>query len=188
MASQGPLSPTSAVDDASIGTVAWTNPGNVLASDDARAEASLLEGENSHYLTTGGYGFAIPGGATIDGIKVELEESQQQATGTFSTAPQIQILKAGVWVGDVENWIVTGTVADSYRTFGGPTSLWGTTWTPANINHSGFGVRWFTGERAATSGTGTYRVDHVRITVYYTGGDGFGPLLAQRRNRLVRAG
>lgn len=43
MASQGPLSPGSIVNNLSAGGVAWSNPGNALASDDAYATVTLLK-------------------------------------------------------------------------------------------------------------------------------------------------
>ena len=41
----------------------------------------------------------------------------------------------------------TGRPADGTATYGGPTDLWGTTWTPAQINASNFGVRLQGGQR-----------------------------------------
>ena len=41
MATQGPNSPATAVDDATVGTVAWANPTNVFASDGVAASASF---------------------------------------------------------------------------------------------------------------------------------------------------
>jgi len=53
--------------------------------------------------------------------------------------------------------------ADSYATYGGSTDLWGTTWTPAQINNPNFGVLF-----SAIHQSGTLQVDHIRITVYTT--------------------
>lgn len=56
--------------------------------------------------------------------------------------------------------------SDTYVSHGSNSDLWGETWTTADINSNGFGV--------AISPTNDYasldnaRIDHIRITVYYT--------------------
>lgn len=51
--------------------------------------------------------------------------------------------------------------ADAYVTYGGPTDLWGRSWTVADINDPGFGAA-----VSALVQNGTARVDHMRISVY----------------------
>jgi hypothetical protein len=51
---------------------------------------------------------------------------------------------------------------DTYEVYGGPTDLWGTTWTLADINATNFGVAF---KADADNSIGS--VDQVRITVYY---------------------
>ena len=69
---QGPNSPASVANDASFGTVAWTLPGNAAVSDNMYAAVTPL-GNPSQYLRASGFGFAIPAGAVIDGIVVDVE-------------------------------------------------------------------------------------------------------------------
>lgn len=52
--------------------------------------------------------------------------------------------------------------SDAYATYGGSTSLWGRTWTDADINSTSFGAA-----IATRVQNGTARVDHMRITVWY---------------------
>ena len=71
--SAGPSSPTSTGNDASIGTVSWSNTGNAVSSNNSYA---TVANATSNYLTLTNFGFAIPGGATIDGIEVSIEKSR----------------------------------------------------------------------------------------------------------------
>jgi len=66
----GPLSGTTS-NLAGVGTVAWTNPANADATDNAYATATV---GTSNYLYSD-IGFAIPGGATISSITAEVEKS-----------------------------------------------------------------------------------------------------------------
>lgn len=169
MASEGPLSPTVAANDTGIGTVAWSSAGNILASDDARANtANLISGDISNYLTATGFGFAIPTGATIDGIVVEWERS---GAASVIEDEAVRIIKGGV-IGSTDRSSANVWGAEAYETYGGVADLWGETWTDDDINAATFGCA-----IAAQNNTGTNRqarIDHVRITVHYTEGGGGG--------------
>jgi hypothetical protein len=79
MANTSATSPGTMVDDATVGTVAWTNPTNAGASDNSYAtigtsgRCGVFTG---HYLKATNFGFSIPVGATITGILVEIERKQ----------------------------------------------------------------------------------------------------------------
>ena len=53
--------------------------------------------------------------------------------------------------------------SDAYVTYGGPTDLWGTSLSYANVNHTAFGAA-----LSASRNNGNLRVDHFRMTVYTT--------------------
>ncbi|MCK4554879.1 hypothetical protein KAU19_08065, partial [Candidatus Parcubacteria bacterium] len=116
----------------------------------------------SQWLRASNFGFSIPSGATIDGIQVQFER-YPNAYG-YVNEYDLRVVKAdgsksledksdGLWA-----------APEAYYTYGSSTSLWSESWTPANINDVDFGavvaVWVFAG--------GTARVDHIRITVYYT--------------------
>jgi hypothetical protein len=113
------------------------------------------------------FGFTIPAGATINGIKVELKVAREHL-GNLT----VQLLKAGPLgptpVGNVKTFAAptpTGNICNnsSFITQGGCTDLWGTTWTPSEINAANFGVR----VNSSTS-TGARVLDAVKITICYT--------------------
>ena len=165
MATAGPNSGGTFADDTAVGTNAWGTPGNASASDDARATVAIVTAapESSYYLKATGFGFAIPGGATIDGITVEIEQSKGNAAPTVENS--VKIAKAGVIGGTDKSTAAALTTTDAYVTYGGAADLWGLTWTAADINAATFGAGFSVTLNGATS---TGRVDHIRITINYT--------------------
>ena len=165
MASSGPNSCGTGVNDATSGTIAWTNPGNITASDDSRATSMLGIGEDTQLLVATNFGFAIDATATIVGVVVEWEKS---CVGQVDDR-LLTLWKTGASVGDDKatagSW---PTPTDAYVTYGGIADLWGLsgTLTPAYINASDFGVMISAVEASGLGGLA--RVDHCRMTVYFT--------------------
>ena len=154
----GATSPQTASNDDSVGTSDWINVDNIKTSNDSWASGDLRAPSTSKYLTGTNYGFTVPTGATINGIKVEIEES----TGPYgSVENSVKILKGGTISGDEQSTGATLPTNDTYVTYGGTTDLWGETWTAEDINLATFGVGF-----SAVGGIAS--VDHIRITVYYT--------------------
>ena len=114
-------SPTSCVNDTSIGTIAWSNPGNALASDNAYATASNVKNNAStNYLKCTGYGFAIPAGSTINGITVYVE--RKTSGGTIRDVA-MRLVKAGV-IGTTDLSTTTNyTTADVVEAHGSASNL-----------------------------------------------------------------
>ena len=167
MASTGAAQFESATNDAAVGTVAWTNPGNAEGEpNDSRATAAIAL-EQTNYLKflnpAANYAAPVPTGSTIDGIEVAIERSK---TGGIVVDTIVRLVKGGTVVGDnlasATEWPGTDTVA----TYGGPTELWGETWTAANVNAGDFGVV-LSCEETADIGSSA-RVDAGTLTVYYT--------------------
>lgn len=158
-------SPTNCVNNSSVGTQGWSVTGNALSSNDGYATASVDDNQHSNLLLCSGYGFSIPADATITGITVGVE---RKSSGTITRDDLVRLVKGGA-VGTTDRSTTTnyGT-ADAVELHGSATDLWGTTWTPANVNATSFGAA-FAAQKAGTSGgVRTVSVDHVQITVYYT--------------------
>ncbi len=164
----GPNDPGTVVNDATIGTVAWSNPNNVKISDDVRAIGVSGSGVwSSHYLKTSNFGFSIPSGTTIIGILVEVEKGANPSSFGF-TDNSIKIIKSDNSFGSTDKattnyWLA----ADTYVSSGSSSDLWGETWTPSDINSTNFGVAVSAKKVSGGSPYGV-NVDHIRITVYYT--------------------
>src|SRR5262249_28277707 len=131
-------------------------------------------GANIPVLSVKGFGFAIPSSATICGIVVEIEKQSffNPGVGGILFIPPtisgdaVSLLKNGVFSASKSagSW---GS-PDSYTTYGNSADLWGSTWTPADINNANFEVQLKPFVPTVTiSGTLMAMIDHVRITVYY---------------------
>ena len=166
----GPRSPSSANStnvSCPLFNVNWSSANSIFSSDNSRASVSLTDGQESYCLEATNFGFSIPSNAIVDGIMVEVELSSSASSSTKDSTLKPKILKNGS----------TGTqtsrsnssywpTSDTYRSYGGSAEKWDQTWTPADINASNFGVSL---QASAESGkTATARIDHVRITVYYS--------------------
>ena len=165
MASEGPLSPGTLADDNAVGTLTWSNPSNAASSNDSHATiAFTTNGEISHYLKATNFGFAIPAGATINGIVVEIE--RKASNGTRITDNRVRIVKGGT-VGSTDKASATfWPTSDTVASYGSSSDLWGETWTVSDINASNFGVV-VAADTSVTSAI-TASIDHIKITVHYT--------------------
>ena len=149
-------------------TFCWTSPGSVTANDGVFASVALGAGANSNELQGTNFGFAIPTGSTINGITVEIFKKAISGIGN-PTDIDVTILKAGVATGSNLGHLGAGNgwlTAGGIDTYGGSSTLWGTTWTPADINAANFGVQISCNEWVGFPATAG--VDFIRITVTYT--------------------
>ena len=165
MANTAATSPGTMADDATVGTVAWTNPNNAKVSDNIYSTIADQDGDvTTHYLKATNFGFAIPTGATIDGIVVEIERKDSGANDWRDS--RISIVKANGTIGTTnKSTSAFWSTIEGYVSFGGATDKWGETWTEADIEDIDFGVVFSAYQYS--SGT-SISVDHIRITIYYT--------------------
>lgn len=166
--------PQTASNDASYGDHAWgyddTNLQTSIENlDDTYCVIEPDDTEDSNYLKITNFGFAIPTGAEILGIKVGFNRYVDQGAGSFNVYDsRVRIIKGGTIQSDEDKakedaWIL-GYDNKDWEDYGGEEDLWTQTWTPADINNSGFGVA----ISAYVSGVGPVGlIDNCRITVYY---------------------
>jgi len=160
--SEGPLNPAVAVDNGGLGSSWNPSAGNATTSNDVYAQTSPA-GMASNYLKVTDFGFNIPAPAEIKGIEVLIERHTSTGVGTLIQDSSVKIVKGGVITGNEHadtgvDWPTT----DAVKTYGSNSDLWMTTWTPADINSSGFGAA------LSVIDTGnTANVDVIQIKVYY---------------------
>lgn len=168
---QGPLSPGHSANgncSFSYGSALNLAPSvETLKSDDVYAVANHCAccDANTSCLRVDSFGFSIPAAATITGIIVEIEK--RASAGSNIQDNGLRLLKNGVETGS--NGAQSGTpwpYTDTYVTYGSCTDLWGTTWTPADINSGGFGL-FFANIDYTCGGITTSYIDHIRVTVCY---------------------
>ena len=147
----------------------WTSPTNILTpgSPYAYAQVPFWDIAYTSDLRSSNFGFSIPSGATILGIEVIVNRCAIVSGGNI-TDGYVCLLK---------NYYVTGVGRENRTTpwpssmstvvYGGPSDLWGSTWTPAEINAAGFSVD--ISARATNMATsGAAYVDYVQVRVTYT--------------------
>jgi hypothetical protein len=157
-------SPGTIVSDPTVGTVAWTDPGNAASRDFAYATASPLNTTTfSEYLKATNLSFSIPAGAIIRGIVVTLHRN-----GT--TPPpldyRVRLVKGGVIGSEDRSTLALWSLEDETAVYAGKTDLWGETWTADDINSADFGVAIAAKGSDALFASGA-AVDHIQLTVHY---------------------
>lgn len=165
MASAGPNSPGTVVNDSSYGYWEWVNPANAVSSNNSYAICYCDNGE-TNYLKATGFGFAIPSGATINGVLVEVEGKGGAMQRGDS---HVQLVKAGSRAGTAITFPSDLSASDTTKSFGGASSLWGTTLSDSDVNSNSFGCA------LTVYSIGDYNqfdIDHIKITVTYTEGGG----------------
>ncbi|SCY35094.1 PKD-like domain-containing protein [Flavobacterium caeni] len=144
----------------------WSFANRIEADDFNYSTCGLNSNSLSEYLRGTQYGFTIPAGATINGIVLRImRQSSSTGGGNSIDDVSVRLMKNGVAVGNNyangADW--PGTMTG--QNYGGAADLWGTTWTPAEINAGNFGAEL----RVEAEGSNrTASVDFMQITVYYT--------------------
>jgi hypothetical protein len=155
------------------GFVSWSNVSNAQSSDNNRADAGFLLGVlatvNTDYLKAENFNFSIPAGTVICGIEVGIERRGSGITiGSSIQDNIVRLEKSGVLAGSNYASATSWTGSDFKATYGGPTDLWGTTWTPAQINATNFGCLL---SAKLNSGLASVflqaEVDYIEIVIYY---------------------
>jgi hypothetical protein len=168
MANTIATSPGTMADDATVGTIAWTNPDNAKVSDDVYATFTVNGNATSHYLKATNFGFSIPTGATINGILVEIEKKCNVYLGSKTIFDSsIKIVKSDGTIGSTDKSVGTlWSDTEAYVSYGSSSDSWGETWDSTKINDVDFGMV------ISVISNGSYPsiayIDHIRITVYYT--------------------
>lgn len=166
----GPATAGTAIDSNAVGTLTWSSVNNAKAKDGSNATLTTSGTNVSHYLKLTNFGFAIPAGSTIVGIKVDVTRGASGNSGTNAVVDsQLKLVKADGTIGSTNKASgTTWSVAATTVSYGNAADYWGeTNWTPANINNSNFGVVLAV---AGSSGSANRiaNVDSVQVTVYYT--------------------
>lgn len=149
------LSPTTAWSEESVGGGnAWSpvGQGRTRIADDVAVTATA----GSALLKLTRFGQSVPEADTITGIEVRVH---RRASGAVAD-DVVQLYKGGSLTGAN---MAGGSWSASWETvtYGGPGEMWGTSWTPTEVNADGFGVG------LSVSGSGTAEVDRVSIRVYF---------------------
>ena len=163
----GPLAGSEFTNLSCGGQQTWSNEMNLSTSDNSYALIGNIPGPAgsfSDYIVATGFNFDLPDGVTVNGIRVDMERSDpNQITADY----MVQIVKGGMVTG---NNMAGGTlfpVSDGSISYGGPTNLWGESFSYKDIDNNNFGVA-ISVRRMSDLGITDGRIDHIQITVYYS--------------------
>lgn len=165
-ASQTRSAPASCVTAGGAGP-AWGAPGNAVSSNDAYATVNV-DGNTSEPLRCLDYGFSIPVSANVVGIEVFIERRSNRTQNGGSRDASVFLVKAGVPAGSNGATATTYPTTDTVEAHGAPIDLWGTTWTPAEVNAANFGAQLAVTKPSGAGAAHTISVDHIAITVHYS--------------------
>lgn len=153
--------------DTAFGASNWSNSDRIVTSNDSYASI-FLNDTLSVYLKGSNFGFAIPDGATINGIELGIE-GYSNSPNAYKDA-RVRIVKGGaIGSTDKANSAFYPT-SEATVTYGSSSDLWGETWTSTNINASSFGAVLSVQcpDLDCLDLSKLVLIDSFQITVYYT--------------------
>jgi hypothetical protein len=157
--------PALAADTGGKAPTTWTdsgvsNPQNVRYSDNQYAEFD----NGNDYENCGGFGFAIPTGATINGIEVSIEGYRNSASTPRTFNIGLSWNNGSSWSSSKDSIDLSTT--EHTVTVGSASDKWGShLWLPSDFNDGSFLVQ--IDANLATSGS-YFRIDQLQVKVYYT--------------------
>ena len=164
-----PISSANCTNVTGFGTKAWSRPDRAFSQNNSSATRSLGTGGTvtSNYLKCVNYGFAIPTGAVINGLTISvLRKTSSTSSARVVKDAAVYAVKGGVIGGSNLKTTTAYTTTLTLEAHGGASSLWGQTWTAADINAATFGAA-FAAIQTAGTRSATASVDVISITVDY---------------------
>ncbi len=143
-----------------VAGTSWTNPTNVLASDDTRADYNDTAQDE---LKVTGFSTGVPLTARIVGIEVSIEGFGDDADAAQRTI-EVGLTKDGVTLAGTRKTLVLNQSTDTTQVLGSATDLWGGHWGTGHVNNAEFGILIRDNDTTAAG----IHLDHVQVTVYYT--------------------
>ena len=163
----GPRNPGSGTNNSTVGSEPWVNPSEITTPGSTYATVNLYHLHLvSNYLQASQYGFTIPSEASILGIEVVFNRSASAHNPSISDN-SVRLVRAGAPVGDDKAIDAPWPSTLGLATYGGPEDLWGTTWTPEQVNSTDFGVVLSAQRDNNGNNSRIATVDSMQITVYY---------------------
>lgn len=112
------------------------------------------------------FSFGLPSGATIDGIEVVVS-GYRTGPGSLTNL----VFSVRLWENTGSIWTTSKsttalTAVDTVYTLGGPSDLWGTTWTDDSLSDANFKLEVI--PAGPVHNGEHWKLDSVRVRVYYT--------------------
>lgn len=180
--------PGAVSQDNSIGTAVWSplSASSLEFNDDDKSAVTLAFGEISQYAVLTGFGLAVPGGATITGIGVDVTWRRTNANADIRDY-SVRLVRAGLL--EIHDKATATNLATSDTEWNYGPDMWDAAWTPSDVNDPDFGVAIAVENFAllAEGESGDAEIDRVVLSVYYYGGGTtWSPGLFQIHGRISR--
>lgn len=148
-------------------TGSWGSLSNAVNDDDNRASnsSSLSGTQYTDYIVITNFGLSVPTSESITGVEFSINKSKSGGTWAYLGDYSVMLLKAGVMAGSDRASAFPWFNTDADFPYGSSVDLWGTTLTPTDVNHTGFGIA-ISAQRYFGFGNMTPRIDDVTVTVY----------------------
>ena len=164
------------VDNTSVGSQTWSNPGNAAGATGANGSATVsmpgFSSSQSHYLLCTGFGFTIPASSVINSITVVFNGQSSSSSGSIYDG-SVKIVQNGSVTGtdNARSSSTKWSTTASNVTYAGGT--WGATWTAGggastDVNATGFGVAISAKRDWQLDSSRTGSIESVTITIDYT--------------------
>lgn len=156
----GPNTAATGANSGSTG-VSWVNPGNVSSAVSYATQTT--PGSGSFFVKTlnaTNFSLGISSTAQITGIQLSI--NMGQSLGSAGGQFQVVLLKNGTQATIARSIAGVGSTPATV-TLGGISDLWGGTFTPTDVNNSGFGIGLF---YTGGSNNNVISVNNVQITIY----------------------
>lgn len=152
----------------------WNQPNRAEVLDGNTTNIKLGPSQTGKYLAIQDYDFAIPNDAVIEGIEVTIHRF---ADATVIRDSSVRLVKpggggGGFWgtiVGTDHKQSTDWPTTLTATTYGGPSDLWGETWTPADFNDAEFGMVISVQQVGGLSNIYA-RIDYITIQIFHDGG------------------
>jgi hypothetical protein len=127
---------------------------------------NMQPGEESHYINVGNFGFNVPTGSRVTGIEAEITRRSTPGGGIRDLAVQLYAAAYSpanradtnrVWTNE---WVTLS--------YGAPDDLWGSTWTPQQVNDAAFSIAFAVVYPIQNMSLDSPSVDRIRARVSWT--------------------
>lgn len=170
----GPKNPATSANVPYAGSdYSFHNPSNALLSDNTFAYAASLASlfnKTTDYLQVKNFGFNIPTAATICSIEANIIKSASDIDLLIISAwvkdYDVRIIKNNVLAGNNQKQSAAWADAPTTSTYNAD-PLWGTTWSPAEVNSSNFGLSIAAEIKTGIGLLPVVNIDNISLTVSY---------------------
>ncbi len=144
---------------------AWINPNNTQTSNDTYSTATTTAplGDTVQSLKAVNFSFAVPTGATILGVEVNIERKTDFNNEVRDKVVKLSVGGSATGTGQST---MAWTTTERTDTIGSSSEMWGTTLSIAQVNAADFGV-FIQPEVYAGGGNNVLSIDYIQIRVHY---------------------